>query len=296
MNNFRFTANRSSTAALREKLSQPGLTTGIGIYDAFSALMVESAGAELLFLGGFGATASLMGLPDLSLISAREMTDAIRRITNVVRIPLIADGDTGFGGPANVMQTVQQYESAGAAGILLEDQVFPKRCGHFQDKAVIPATEMLEKLHIANKAKQNPDFLIIARTDALAVESFEDVCRRVRQYADTGVDMIFVEALETEEQIRALPHEVDAHLMINMLWGGRTPILSGPELEKLGYKLMAIPIATLLAVGGALKNLMSDIQRNGKITETADQLISFDEIKQTLKLDAILQSIRHDTP
>ncbi|MCA9040746.1 MAG: isocitrate lyase/PEP mutase family protein, partial [Planctomycetaceae bacterium] len=236
-------------------MKDSGLITGIGIYDTFSALVLEDAGADLLFLGGFGATASLLGLPDLSLISLDEMTATIRRITNVIKTPLIADGDTGFGGLPNVMRTVQEYEAAGAAGILLEDQVFPKRCGHFQEKSVISAEEMIQKLKIAVNARQNPDFLIIARTDALAVESFAEVIKRVNLYSSTGIDLVFVEALETQEQIEQLPKQVTIPLMINMLWGGRTPILSANELQNLGYKLMAIPIASLLAVGGALRRL-----------------------------------------
>ncbi|QDU81005.1 2,3-dimethylmalate lyase [Polystyrenella longa] len=294
MKKHSFTSNYPTSTALREKLGQSGLITGIGIYDAFSALMLESAGAELLFLGGFGATASQLGLPDLSLISAPEMITAIRHITNVVQVPLIADGDTGFGCLPNLVQAVQQYEDAGAAGILLEDQTFPKRCGHFQNKSVIPSEEMERKLGIAVNARQNSDFLIIARTDALAVESFDQVVHRVQRYADAGVDMCFVEALETEKQIRELPQKVSIPLMINMLWGGRTPILSASELEELGYKLMAIPIASLLAVGGALKNLMADLQQHGKIVDCADQLISFKEIKNVLKLDSILDSLESD--
>ncbi|MEZ6045285.1 MAG: oxaloacetate decarboxylase [Planctomycetaceae bacterium] len=291
MNNFRFTTKNTSEFSIREKLNAAGLITGIGIYDTFSALMLESAGAELLFLGGFGATASLLGLPDLSLITANEMTESIRRITNVINIPLIADGDTGFGGLLNVMQTVQQYEAAGASGILLEDQVFPKKCGHFQNKQVISTREMVQKLDIAINARRNSDFVIIARTDALATESFDQVIERVQRYTEAGADLCFVEALETEKQIFSLPQRVDVPLMVNMLWGGKTPILTSQQLEKAGYKLMAIPIASLLSVGGALKRLMADLQKHGKITETADQMISFDEIKHVLKLDEIQKII-----
>jgi len=246
---------------------------------------LESAGIELLFLGGFGAAASGFGLPDLGFLSMVEMADAVRRMTDQVRVPLIADADTGFGDLRNVAETVRQYERAGAAGLLLEDQVSPKRCGHFSGKAVIPADEMQQKLKTALDARQDENFVIIARTDAIAVEGFDAAIERAQLYVETGADICFVEAPESREQLEQIPKDVDAPLLANMLVGGKTPILSTDELEQLGYKIAVCPVESLMAAGFAIRKLAETFLKSGRVDQLQDELLSFDELKRLLGAD-----------
>src|SRR2546421_8117676 len=178
----------TTTQRLRELLQQPGVIRSLGAHDVFTARLIEAAGLETVFLGGFGTSASLLGLPDVGLITLTEMADAARRLAARVAIPVVADGDTGHGDLHNVVRTVREFERAGAAGILLEDQVTPKRCGHFQGKQVIPAAEMLLKLRAALDARRDPDFIIIARTDARAVEGIESAIDRANRYGSVGAD------------------------------------------------------------------------------------------------------------
>src|SRR6185437_13772327 len=178
----------------RELLNKPGIIRSLGAHDVFSARLIEAAGLEAVFLGGFGTAASLLGLPDVGLLTLTEMADAVRRTAARVSIPVVADGDTGHGDLHNVVRTVREFEAAGAAGILLEDQVTPKRCGHFQGKQVIPTDEMVLKLKAAQSARKDPDFVLIARTDARAVEGLDAAIARARRYAEAGADVCFVEA------------------------------------------------------------------------------------------------------
>jgi len=283
---------RANMSAWHQKIKSKQFITGIGVYDAFSALVVESAGAELLFLGGFGVSASMLGLPDLSYLTMTEMTDTVRRVTRMVEIPVIADGDTGYGGLPQVARTVQQFEEAGAAGILLEDQVFPKRCGHFEEKSVIPMLEMREKLEVALTARQNPEFVIIARTDAIAVEGYQSAVERANCYGEVGADLCFVEAPENLQQLQSLPRDVNYSLMANMLLGGKTPILTAAELEEAGYSMMACPVASLLAVESGLRTMMRDLLENGKIEQSTEKWGSFSDLKQVLGLEEHLQRFK----
>src|SRR6059058_917627 len=189
------------TRRLRDLLHQPGVIRSLGAHDVFTARLIEAAGLETVFLGGFGTSASLLGLPDVGFITLGEMADAVRRMALRVRIPVVADGDTGHGDLHNVARTVQEFEGAGAAGVLLEDQVTPKRCGHFQGKQVIPAAEMVLKLKAALAARRDPDFVIVARTDARAVEGIDAAIDRVNRYGDAGADVCFTEAPESRPEL-----------------------------------------------------------------------------------------------
>src|SRR5919202_853770 len=236
----------STTRRLRELLQKPGVIRSLGAHDVFTARLIELAGLETVFVGGFGTSASLLGLPDVGFLTLTEMADAVRRMAQRVAIPVVADGDTGHGDLHNVVRTVREFEAAGASGILLEDQVTPKRCGHFQGKQVIPAEEMVLKFQAALSARRDPDFVIIARTDVRAVEGIDAAIARANRYAAAGADVCFIEAPESRQELERIPREVRFPLLVNMLTGGVTPILPAHELQQLGYKILVCPIESLL--------------------------------------------------
>ncbi|RMG33128.1 MAG: carboxyvinyl-carboxyphosphonate phosphorylmutase, partial [Planctomycetota bacterium] len=216
----------SRRAKLRDLLNRPELIRALAVHDAFAARIAERAGVPLLFLGGFGVAASRLGLPDLGLLTAPEMIEAARAIAARVAVPLIVDIDTGFGGVLNVARTVRELEAAGVAGVLIEDQVFPKRCGHFAGKRVVPVPEMLDRLHAALRSRRHDDFIVIARTDARAVEGLDAALERALHYREAGADVCFVEAPRSLEELRLIPQTVPGPHLANMLTGGQTPIVS----------------------------------------------------------------------
>src|SRR5687767_2764349 len=248
---------------MRQLLARPGIIRSLGAHDVFTALIVEQAGFETVFIGGFGTTASQIGLPDLNFLSAGEMADAVRRMAGRLSIPVIADGDTGYGDLHNVQRTVELFESAGAAGILLEDQVTPKRCGHFANKQVIPTEEAVLKIKAACRARSNPDFLIFARTDARQMNGLDDAIDRVNRCCDAGADIAFIEAPESLAELETIPKRVKHPLFVNMLTGGVTPILSVKELEQLGYKVVVCPIESLMVCAGAMRDLCDAWKNTG---------------------------------
>lgn len=270
---------------LRQRLERPEIIRTLTAHDVFTARFLEDAGMEMLFLGGFGIAASHLGVPDLSLLTMSEMADAIRRVTGAVSIPVVADGDTGHGDLPNVARTVREFERSGAAGILLEDQVFPKRCGHFAGKQVIPAEDMILKLRVALEARRNPDFLVFARTDALTVEGIDAAIDRANRYRGVGADVCFVEAPGTREDLARIGKEVRAPQLANMLIGGTTPLLSADELQRLGFRIMVCPVTTLLATGFAVRRAAEAYLASGRVDGTLDSMLSFDEIKRILGLD-----------
>lgn len=273
---------------LRERLARPGIIRTLAPHDVFTARLLEQAGCEMLFLGGFGVSASVFGWPDVGLVTLSEMTEAVRRMAARISIPLVADGDTGHGDLHNVARTVRDFEQAGAAGILLEDQVSPKRCGHFAGKQVIPADEMLKKLRVALDARCDPDFVIFARTDARAIEGLDAAIERACRYGELGADVCFVEAPRSRDELVRIAREVPYPQLANMLLGGVTPILSAEELQELGFKIMVDPVATLLATGSVVRQLAKTLFREGRIDSLADELLSFDEVKQVLGLSDII--------
>jgi 2-methylisocitrate lyase-like PEP mutase family enzyme len=260
----------------------------LGAHDVFTARLVESAGLETVFLGGFGTSASKLGLPDVGFITLSEMADAVRRMAMRVRIPVVADGDTGHGDLHNVIRTVREFEQAGAAGILLEDQVTPKRCGHFQGKQIIPLPEMLAKLRAALDARRDPNFILIGRTDVRAVEGIDAAIERANRFAETGVDVCFIEAPESVAELERIPREVPHPLLVNMLTGGVTPILSVEELGKLGYKIVVCPIESLLVAGVAMRRLIDCLLTKGRVDVAVNEMMTFAEVKNLLGLDEVL--------
>ncbi|MFM1770063.1 MAG: 2,3-dimethylmalate lyase [Verrucomicrobiota bacterium] len=277
----------------RELLARPGLIRSLGAHDVLSALIMEQAGLEMIFLGGFGASASLLGLPDLNLITQTEMAEAVRRTTARVTIPVIADADTGHGGALNVARTVELFEAAGAAGLLLEDQVAPKRCGHFADKQVVPRAEFLARIRAAVQARRHPDFTLFARTDARATHGLDEAIDRMNAAADAGADVAFVEAPRSREELAAIPRRVRLPVLANMLTGGVTPILSCDELAALGYKLAVAPVESLEVCARALRDLCAAWQTGGRVDALAAQAMPFAELKDLLGVDRYLARDRN---
>jgi 2-methylisocitrate lyase-like PEP mutase family enzyme len=276
------------TERLRQLLRAPGVIRSLGAHDVFTARLVEAAGLETVFIGGFGTAASLLGLPDVGLLTLTEMADAVRRMARRVRIPVVADGDTGHGDLHNVVRTVREFEAAGAAGVLLEDQVTPKRCGHFRGKQVIPAEEMVLKLRAALDAREDRAFVVVARTDARATFGIDEAIDRANRYAAAGADVCFIEAPESKAELERIPREVRHPLLVNMLSGGATPILPVEELGRLGYKIVVCPIESLLVTATAMRRLIQALLGTGRCDLPASEMMSFAEIKQLLGLDEIL--------
>jgi 2-methylisocitrate lyase-like PEP mutase family enzyme len=276
------------TRRLRELLEQPRIIRSLGAHDVFTARLIEAAGLETVFIGGFGTSASLLGLPDVGFLTLTEMADAVRRMAGRVNIPVVADGDTGHGDLHNVARTVREFERAGAAGILLEDQVSPKRCGHFEGKQVIPVEEMVLKLRTALDARRDPDFIIVARTDARAVEGLDAAIARVNRFAEMGADVCFIEAPQGREELERIPREVKHPLLVNMLTGGVTPILPVDDLEQLGYKIVVCPIESLLATGVAVQRVIQSLLTRGRADLPESEMLTFPQVKQILGLDEVL--------
>ncbi|HTN02154.1 MAG TPA: oxaloacetate decarboxylase [Planctomycetaceae bacterium] len=272
----------SAPRQLRELLARPGIIRSLAPHDVFSARIMEQAGIELLFLGGFGASASLLGLPDTGLITQTEIVEAARRMTSAVRVPVIVDADTGHGDVQNIVRTVRELERAGAAGLLLEDQVFPKRCGHFPGKQVTSAEEMLVRLRAALDARVDPDFVIIARTDALTVHGVDDAIGRAQQYAEAGADVCFVEAPRSVDELARIAREIPRPQLANMLVGGATPILSAADLEQLGYRICVSPVESLAIAGFAVRALAQAMLKEGRVDGLSDRMLPFAELQQVL--------------
>jgi len=277
----------SKTKRLRQLLAGPRIIRSFAPHDVFTARILEDAGIELLFLGGFGVSASVLGLPDVGLTTLTEMTEAVRRMTDRLSVPLIADGDTGHGDLHNVARTVRDFERAGASGMLLEDQVAPKRCGHFSGKQVIPADEMLDKLNTALDTRDDPDFVIIARTDARAVEGLDAAIERACRYGEAGADVCFVEAPQSVDELATIARDVPYPQLANMLLGGVTPILPADELQQLGFRIVVDPVGTLLATGHVVRQLAEAMLNEGRVDHLSSQMLGFDEVKRLLGLDEI---------
>jgi len=281
---------KDKNRALRSLLNDPGIIVSLGVHDAFSALIAQRAGFNLLFLGGFGVSASRFGLPDLNFLNLSDMELAVQQITRQLSIPLIADGDTGHGNLPHVRQTVERLAAAGASGILLEDQLFPKKCGHFHQKQIITKEEMLGKIEVAVDSRPDEDFVIIARTDARALNGLEDAIDRVNAYCELGADVAFIEAPESRAELERIADNVPYPLFANMLVGGKTPILSVSDLERLGYKIAVSPIETLMVCGSAMQSMMEALKQTGQLTHHLEDKMSFDTLKDILNLDGLLNT------
>jgi 2-methylisocitrate lyase-like PEP mutase family enzyme len=273
---------------LRELMRQPGIIRSLGAHDVFTGLIVEQAGFETVFIGGFGTSASMLGLPDLNLITMSEMADFVRRMAGRLGIPIIADGDTGHGEVLNVQRTIEMFEGGGASGILLEDQVAPKRCGHFANKQVIPTQDMVRKIKAAVAAKSDSNFVIFARTDARQMNGLDDAIDRVNRCCEAGADVAFIEAPQSRAELEQIAKRVRFPLFANMLTGGATPILAAQELEQLGYKFVVCPIESLMVCARAMRTLCETWKTSGRVDHLASENLTFAELKALLGVDRLL--------
>jgi 2-methylisocitrate lyase-like PEP mutase family enzyme len=275
---------------LKQRLSQPQVLLAPGVYDAFSALIAEQAGFEALYLSGASIAYTLLGRSDIGLTTATEVTNTLAHITDRVRVPVIVDADTGFGNALNTQRTVRAFERAGAAMIQLEDQTFPKRCGHLDGKGVIPVAEMEGKLRAALDARQSSSTLILARTDAVAVEGFEAALERAERYFACGVDALFIEAVRTPEQMNTACQQFAARvpLLANMVEGGKTPVQSAEQLGQRGYKIVIFPGGTARAVGHMLQGYYASLHQHQTTLPWQDQMLDFDGLNAVIGTPELL--------
>ena len=277
-----------SVLSLKQRLEQ-GLLIAPGVYDGVSARQAVRAGAEAVYMTGFGVAGSLLGAPDIGIVSATEMTDRVRALAAAsLPVPLIADGDNGHGGTANVDRLVKAYEQAGAAAIQLEDQVLPKRCGHMEGKEVIPREEAVAKIRAAVRARHSRDFLVIARTDARSIHGLDDALFRAEAFLESGADILFVEAPQSLEELRLIGERFKGvPLMANMVEDGKTPLLGTDELASLGYRLVIYPVSALLAATHVYANIYQRLLK-GKMISGSDR-VSFQDYNELMGLKSYLQ-------
>jgi 2-methylisocitrate lyase-like PEP mutase family enzyme len=272
----RLLRNGSGQTSLRALLREQRPLLAPGCYDALSARLVEEAGFSAAYMTGFGSAAGRLGRPDVGLLTMSEMVDNAYRIAEAVDIPVIADADTGYGNPISVIRTVREFERAGVAAIHIEDQVMPKKCGHMEDKQVVAAREMAQKVRAAVDARRSSDFLIIARTDAAAVEGLDAAIERGHIYREAGADLLFIEAPRSEPEIAAVAEAFrGVPLLFNYAEGGKTPAVEMSKLAELGFAVVIFPISTLLAATGAMRQVLARIRADGTPRAVLDELPSF---------------------
>ena len=258
-----------------------------GAYDALSAKLIEETGFNVVYMTGYGQSASKLGAPDVGLMTMSEMAERVKDICAAVSVPVICDGDTGFGNVVNVVRTVREYERAGAAGIQLEDQTMPKKCGHMLGRQVVDAEEMVNKIRAAAAARQDPDFLIIARTDARTNHGVDEAIRRAKLYEQAGADILFVESLESAEEMRMVNEAVSKPTMANMVEGGRSPYLTAQQLQELGYRLVVFPVSTLYAAMKSVLDILSELRENGTVDLSSGKMVNFTQFNELIGLPLI---------
>ena len=275
---------------LKHRLNQPEVLLAPGVYDAFSALIAEQAGFEALYLSGASIAYTALGRSDIGLTTATEVATTLARITDRVRVPVIVDADTGFGNALNTQRTVRDFERAGAAMIQLEDQTFPKRCGHLDGKGVVPVAEMEGKLRAALDARRSSDTLILARTDAVAVEGFEAALERAERYLACGVDALFIEAVRTPEHMNTACQQF-AHrvpMLANMVEGGKTPVQSADVLAQRGYKIVIFPGGTARAVAHTLQGYYASLREHQTTLPWQNHMLDFDGLNAVIGTPELL--------
>ncbi len=266
------------TTTLRRLLAGPEFLVVPGVADSLNARLVAEEEFKAIYMTGAGTTAVRLGMPDVGLLTMDEMVDNASRIAEASGLPLIADADTGYGGPLNVMRTIRAYERAGVAGVHIEDQQLPKRCGHFAGKTLVPAGEMAAKIRAAVDAREDPDFVLIARTDAIAVEGFEAAIERGKLYADAGADVIFVEAPRTREQLAAIPPAFGVPALLNIGASGKTPMLDAEEAKELGFRLAIYPNFLILAAIPAVRRALRELKEKGTPAALLNDIAGFTEL------------------
>jgi methylisocitrate lyase len=274
------------TTRLKTLVAAPDILVMPGVHDALGVRLADAAGFQALTAGGYGATATLLGRPDSSQLSLTELADMYSRFCDATELPMLADADTGFGNVTNVARTVRLYEKAGVAGLFIEDQVFPKRCGHMAGKAVVPPADWLAKIKAALDARNDPDFVIMARTDALAVNDLDDAIDRACLARQAGADLLFVEAPTDVGQMRRICREVPGPCLANNVETGLSPLLPAAELQAIGYAAVVFPVAATYAAAHALRELFATIKRTGTTADFLPRMLGFDEFNQLVGLPA----------
>ncbi|MBP1706338.1 MAG: mutase family protein [Chloroflexi bacterium] len=277
------------SALYRKMLNEPGTVFMPGVYDALTAVLAERAGFDIITHTGYGTAASLLGMPDVGLVSFKEMCDRVTSIARAVNIPLMTDADTGYGNPINVYRTVKEYIGGGAAGLFIEDQVWPKRCGHMAGKRIIPADEMVGKIKAAidSRNEYDPDFVVGARTDAIATDGFAEALRRGNLYAEAGVDFVFIEAYETVDQMKRAVKEVKKPLMLNLIEGGRTPLIDAQQAQEIGFKFVCFPLTTLLVATRAVSRALEILKKTNSPQGYMNDLTTWSEFNEIIGVPQI---------
>jgi len=281
----------SRSARFRELLRKPPFVC-LGAHDAVTAMLAEQAGAKAIYVSGFAASAIIAGQPDFGVLTQTEMFEHIRRICRVTTLPVFADADTGYGGVHDAQRTVALWEEAGASVLHLEDQAMPKKCGHFAGKQLVPAEEMRRKLRAMLEARRDPDFFIVARTDAVAVSGLDDAIRRLQSYAEVGADGLYVDAPDSVEQLKEISRRLKPlgkPLLFNMARSGKSPYLSLKDVYDLGFDYALCPIEPLFAMHKAVKEMMEIFMREGSTNAIADRLTPFDEFNRFVGLPEVIE-------
>lgn len=281
------TNRHAQRRALRRRIGERQAVIAPGVFDMISARIADSMGFDALYMTGYGISASYLGLPDVGLATYSDMVARVQRIAESCCTPLIADGDTGYGGLLNMRHTVQGYERAGAAAIQIEDQVFPKRCGHTLGRAVIPAEQMVAKIRVALDSRSDPDFLIIARTDARTGLGFEEALARAAAYRDAGADVVFVESLESEAEMAEAVRRLDCPLVANMVEGGLSPVLPQSRLAEIGFALAIFPASGFLAAASALRGVYGALRETGSTDTMRNALEDFESFSRTMGFEDV---------
>jgi 2-methylisocitrate lyase-like PEP mutase family enzyme len=268
--------------SLKERLTMNTILVAPAAFDMVSAKVIESAGFEAVYLSGFGQSASHLGLPDAGLMTLTEIVERVHNMARAINVPLLADGDTGYGGVINVRRTVQEFEWAGASAIQLEDQEIPKKCGHTEGKKLIDARRMALKIEAAVASRRSDDFLVIARTDARSVLGLEEAIRRGKLYEKAGADVIFIESPQTEEELRIVANSFDKPAMANMIEGGKTPLLKATELNEMGFKLVAFAVSCLLAATKAMQRAMQVLKEEGSTRAVVAEMMNFGDFNDLI--------------
>ncbi len=270
------------TTRLRELINRKEILLAPGAFDAMSAKLIEATGFEAVYMTGFGTSASIFGLPDIGLLTMTEMVENVRRISCAVDIPVIADADTGYGNHLNVLRTIEEYEKAGVAGLHIEDQISPKRCGHMEGHRLIPLKEMVSKIRASLKARKDKDLVLIARTDAISAEGFDEAIRRGNIYREEGADVIFVEAPINIEQLEKIPKLINGPVMVNI--APKTPYLPLKKYEEMGYSMAIFPPICITTAYRAIKEKLLELKREGFVKDGVHSGVPFDELVNFLGL------------
>ena len=279
------TEKTRKTTRLRKLLAEPGIIAMPCSYDSLTAKLIEKTGYSVVGVTGAGVCAAVLGVPDVGLMTMTEVLNQTKNIVNATSLPVICDCDNGYGGPVNVMRTVREFEEAGVAGFWIEDQIFPKRCGHFEGKKIVSREEMITKIEAAVETRRDPDLVIIARTDAKAVFGLDEAISRARDYVKAGADMIFVEAPRSRDELRKIASSIEAPQMVNLVEGGKTPLVTIKELEEMGFKIASFSGSSQKIAIRAIQKFLLDFHETGDIRLYLDDMVSLEERSRLLGLD-----------